>query len=243
MQNGWTRFESSEISYLSVSRCLRSGDSSYRIWFSQANHVLSCLQITDDYDKYGWVNGVDFTLHFPQSPPNGYFFLCPLEDFQTSEGLFQRAEALGYWSHDPSGTPRLSPVESINCGFPVPQLKLRVSVCSWDKVYYDALHRFHLAKGFDPDSQDVAVHFGYPLYQIRSRLEPLFAHVEDDSSADNESPDSDDGRLQLVEDDSQKPNTTAAETRPTPPRFSNSTLLTVLGIVGVHVLCRSLLPA
>ncbi|KAF8137785.1 hypothetical protein K438DRAFT_734274 [Mycena galopus ATCC 62051] len=174
MQNGWTRFESSEISNLSVSRCLRSGEASseYCVWLSQANHIVSRLQIKDNCNKYGWVNGIDFTLHFPQSLPNGYLFLCPLEDFETSEGLFQRTEAHAYWSPDPSGTPRLSLTESVNCGFPAPQLRIRVSVRSWASYLYHALPQFHLAKDFDPDSQDV----GYPLYQIRPRPEPLFAH-------------------------------------------------------------------
>ncbi|KAF8146349.1 hypothetical protein K438DRAFT_524909 [Mycena galopus ATCC 62051] len=246
MQNGWTRFESSEISDLSVSRCLRlaGGFSEYRVMLSQANHILSRLQITDDYEKYGLVNGIDFTLHFPPYLPNGYLFLCPLENFQTPEGLFQHADAHAYWSLDPSGTPRLSLAESIKCGFPAPQLKLRVSVCSWKWYPSYALRQFHLAKGFDPDSQDVAIHLGYPLYQTRCpQLEPLFTHVEDHSSADNESPDSDDGHLQLVEDDSQRPNTTAAETHPTLPRFSNSIIFTILGIIGVFVLCRSRLRA
>ncbi|KAF8137783.1 hypothetical protein K438DRAFT_734250 [Mycena galopus ATCC 62051] len=139
--------------------------------------------------------------------------------------------------------PRLSLTESVNCGFPAPQLRIRVSVRSWESYLYHALRQFHLAKDFDPDSQDVASHLGYPLYQIRPWPEPLFAHVEDHSSADTESPDSGDGYLQSMEDDSQKTNITAAETHPSPPRFSNSIILTVLGIVGVHVLCRSLLPA
>ncbi|KAF8137787.1 hypothetical protein K438DRAFT_734353 [Mycena galopus ATCC 62051] len=179
MENGWTRFESSEISDLSVSRCLRfiGNSSEHRVWLSQANHILSHLQITDDYEEYGLVTGIEFTLHFPQSLPNGYLFLCPLEDFQTSESLFQRAEAYAYWSPDPSGSPRLSPGESVDCGFSAPQLRIRLSVRSWGSYPYDALRQFHLAKDFDPDSQDVAIHLGYPLYQIRARPEPLFAHA------------------------------------------------------------------
>ncbi|KAF8137790.1 hypothetical protein K438DRAFT_1738378, partial [Mycena galopus ATCC 62051] len=170
-------FESSEISNLSISRCLRLDSSEYCLWFSQANHILSRLQITDDYEEYGVVNGIDFILDFPQSLPSSYLFLCPVEDFQTSEGLFQSAVAHAYWSPDPSGTPRLSLAESINCGFPTPGLKIRVSVCSWESSFYHGLRRFHLAKGLDPDSQDVAIHLGYPLYQTCCpQLEPLFAH-------------------------------------------------------------------
>ncbi|KAJ7755486.1 hypothetical protein B0H16DRAFT_715739 [Mycena metata] len=37
---------------------------------------------------------------------------------------------------------------------------------SWDASVYAGLRKFHRAKGFDPDSQDVARHLGYPLYQV-----------------------------------------------------------------------------
>ncbi|KAJ6486628.1 hypothetical protein C8R45DRAFT_930264 [Mycena sanguinolenta] len=40
------------------------------------------------------------------------------------------------------------------------------------------LHRFHQAKGFDLDSQDVAQHLGYPLY----KLSGPFAHIDEEYS-------------------------------------------------------------
>jgi hypothetical protein len=43
---------------------------------------------------------------------------------------------------------------------------------------YAGLRQFHRAKGFDPDSQDVACHLGYPIYQLHRAgpVDPLFAH-------------------------------------------------------------------
>jgi hypothetical protein len=55
-------------------------------------------------------------------------------------------------------------------------LNTMVATNSWDADVYAALRQFHRAKGFDPDSQDVAQHLGYPLFQLPSAVDPLFAH-------------------------------------------------------------------
>jgi hypothetical protein len=47
---------------------------------------------------------------------------------------------------------------------------------SWDASVYTGLRQFHQAKGFDPDSQDVARHLGQPLYQLLSETDGSFAH-------------------------------------------------------------------
>ncbi|KAF7353337.1 hypothetical protein MSAN_01521900 [Mycena sanguinolenta] len=39
---------------------------------------------------------------------------------------------------------------------------------SWDNSVYEGLRRFHQGKGFDPDSQDLARHLGYPLFELSS---------------------------------------------------------------------------
>ncbi|KAJ7928258.1 hypothetical protein B0H13DRAFT_2549772 [Mycena leptocephala] len=61
-----------------------------------------------------------------------------------------------------------------------------IATFSWDADVYAALRQFHRAKGFDPDSQDVAQDLGYPLFQLPSAMNPLFAHVQVDA-ADSES--------------------------------------------------------
>jgi hypothetical protein len=47
---------------------------------------------------------------------------------------------------------------------------------SCDESVYAGLRQFHQAKGFDPDSQDVARYLGEPLCQLASGIDPLFAH-------------------------------------------------------------------
>jgi hypothetical protein len=47
---------------------------------------------------------------------------------------------------------------------------------SWDASIYTGLRQFHRAKGFDPDSQDVARHLGKPIYQLAREMDIPFAH-------------------------------------------------------------------
>ncbi|KAF8181425.1 hypothetical protein K438DRAFT_1601712, partial [Mycena galopus ATCC 62051] len=83
-----------------------------------------------------------------------------------------------YWSFDPSGTDCLSADEAVSFGFPTLILSRRISGDRWDANVYASLRRFHQAKGFDPDSQDVARHLGYPLYELSHEFHGPFAHSE-----------------------------------------------------------------
>ncbi|KAJ7729178.1 hypothetical protein B0H16DRAFT_1275124, partial [Mycena metata] len=71
-----------------------------------------------------------------------------------------------YWSLDPSGVGRLTVEEATALGFPSLLLSTTVSGFSWDASVYSGLRQFHAVKGFDPDSQDVARHLGYPFYEL-----------------------------------------------------------------------------
>jgi hypothetical protein len=61
-------------------------------------------------------------------------------------------------------------------GFPSISLSTSVHGDSWDASVYAGLRQFHQAKGFDPDSQDVAHHLGKPLYQLARETDIPFAH-------------------------------------------------------------------
>ncbi|KAJ6512457.1 hypothetical protein C8R45DRAFT_776158, partial [Mycena sanguinolenta] len=71
-----------------------------------------------------------------------------------------------YWSFDQSGAERLAPEDAANLAFPSFRLSTEVEENSWDASVYAGLRQFHEAKGFDPDSQDVARHLGHPLFQV-----------------------------------------------------------------------------
>ncbi|KAJ7696339.1 hypothetical protein B0H16DRAFT_1265423, partial [Mycena metata] len=61
---------------------------------------------------------------------------------------------------------RLSTEEATQLGFPSFQLTTQVYGYSWDTSVYAGLPQFHQAKGFDPESQDIARHLGQPLYEL-----------------------------------------------------------------------------
>ncbi|KAJ7858600.1 hypothetical protein B0H13DRAFT_1471805, partial [Mycena leptocephala] len=67
-----------------------------------------------------------------------------------------------YWSLDPAGVKRLGTEEAVHFGFPSIELTTTVFGRSWDASVYAGLRQFHRAKGFDPDSQEVASHLGQP---------------------------------------------------------------------------------
>ncbi|KAJ7667207.1 hypothetical protein B0H17DRAFT_1089008 [Mycena rosella] len=134
-------------------------------WLGQANHIFTRLQVESNYEDY--------------DPPDGYLFLRPIEEFQTGpgSGLF-RSGCPGYWSFDPSGAVRLSSEEANTLGFPAIGMEMTVRGRSWDASVYAGLRKVHHARGFDPDSQDVARHLEYPLYQLSSDTDIPFAHGE-----------------------------------------------------------------
>ncbi|KAJ7715344.1 hypothetical protein B0H16DRAFT_1616400, partial [Mycena metata] len=107
------------------------------------------------------------------SVPPSYLFLCPLEDLQSNiPGKCVVAERMVYCSLNPSGVERLSTNQARDLGFPAVELETDVYGRSWNG-------NFHRGKGFDPGSQELAQHLGYPLYQLSEQLEVPFAHVEE----------------------------------------------------------------
>ncbi|KAJ7509615.1 hypothetical protein B0H11DRAFT_1253453 [Mycena galericulata] len=179
MQNGWTRFPYSKISNSAVSRVFHVLHYDKHVWLSQATHVLSSLHITSNYEEYGCIGAVKFKLELEGSLPDGYLILCPFKDLLTPKGSFKLSEPQVYWSLDASGIQKLGAEEALNLGFPVVVLKIRLRVFRYEEVRYTALRQFHQAKGFNPDSQDVARHLEYPLYQIYPQTDTPFAHVQD----------------------------------------------------------------
>jgi hypothetical protein len=106
----------------------------------------------------------------------GFLFLCPERDFQTGPSSFRWPACPAYWSLDSSGVERLSAEDATALGFPFISLHTEVRGRSWDTSVYAGLRLFHQAKGFDPDSQDVARHLGHALYQLTPEADGPFAH-------------------------------------------------------------------
>jgi hypothetical protein len=139
-------------------------------------HTHRPYRIVDDREQFScemFDIGISLTI---DGAPIGFVFLCLKSDFRTGPSSLRWPECPAYWSLDPTGFERLTTEEALGSGFPSMELTTEVKGWSWDGSVYAGLRQFHRAKGFDPDSQDVARHFEEPLYQLSSEIEPTFAH-------------------------------------------------------------------
>ncbi|KAJ7472528.1 hypothetical protein FB451DRAFT_298398, partial [Mycena latifolia] len=149
----------------------------------QANHIFNHLGISSNHRDYVFLHEIQYYLRLygtSDSIPSGYLFLCPLADLQSdSLSHFRHPECVAYWSLDPSGVERLGMEEAEQLGFPAFELETKAWGNSWDESVYIGIREFHQAKGFDPDSLDVALEVGYPLYQLSADAHSLFAHADE----------------------------------------------------------------
>ncbi|KAJ7435595.1 hypothetical protein B0H11DRAFT_1662951, partial [Mycena galericulata] len=67
-----------------------------------------------------------------------------------------------FWSHDPYGRSRLSSAGARDLGMPHVFMQARVGGSTWPRADYELLRQFHFAKGFNPDSSEIAHRLGYP---------------------------------------------------------------------------------
>jgi len=118
------------------------------------------------------------------SPPKGFLFLCPIQDFKTGPSSFRWPDSPAYWALDPSGVLRLTTEDATSLGFPTIRPSMRISGFSWDASVYASLRECHEGKGFDPDGQDVARHLGLPLYRLSNEIDVPFAHINDEHTQD-----------------------------------------------------------
>ncbi|KAJ6528883.1 hypothetical protein B0H19DRAFT_533185 [Mycena capillaripes] len=175
----WIRLNSSDVLNTIVSLLIFVHPQS---WLSQAYHIFSCLQITSNFDDYALIYTIRFEIAISASEeetPAGFLFLCPKEDFNVGPFSFKWPECPAYWSLDPTGAERLNAEEATELRFPSFQLSTEIRTVTWDASVYAGLRQFHTAKGFDPDSQDVARDLGLPLYQLSNEVDVPFAHVGD----------------------------------------------------------------
>ncbi|KAJ7036913.1 hypothetical protein C8F04DRAFT_457210 [Mycena alexandri] len=188
--NGWSRYRADDVFNTKIMLRVYSYDP--EVWLSQANHVFSRLQITSNLEHYCHVRLACFMVEIsnPTDPPAGFLFICPREDFRTGLTSFRWPNCPVYWSLDPEGVEVLSTEEAARLGFPSFQLTTKVHGKFWDASVYAGLRKFHQAKGFDPDSQDVALHLGHPLYRLsRAHVEEISADGEADAGNSDGGPD------------------------------------------------------
>ncbi|KAJ7041111.1 hypothetical protein C8F04DRAFT_169971 [Mycena alexandri] len=150
-----------------------------RHWLSQANHIFSRMGITSNYQSYAIVDTRVFEIQISEvarTPPEGYLFLCPTTDLKNGPNSVCWPDCPAYWSLDSSGLQRLSTEEAEHLGFPTIEFTSIIHTRSWDASVYAGIRQFDKAKGFNPYSQDIARHLGYPLFQILEEQDGRFAH-------------------------------------------------------------------
>ncbi|KAF7337261.1 hypothetical protein MSAN_02278600 [Mycena sanguinolenta] len=162
-----------------------SYDSREEAWLARANHIFAELEEEAHVEDYVCVYGVTFILRIADKHqiPKGYLFICPPQDFRTSNeahaNLYQWPPCPAYWSLDPSGAARLSMEDTRVLGFSAIHIETVMDGSSWDHSVYKGLQRFHEGKGFNPDSQEVARQLGYQFYKVlsdRASAVPFLVH-------------------------------------------------------------------
>ncbi|KAJ6577000.1 hypothetical protein DFH09DRAFT_1450618 [Mycena vulgaris] len=203
MSDGRSRYKSCDVFSFSFAQGFGSPD----IWLGQANHIFSRLSISSDHQDYVVVDFISLRLELcpiQETPPSGYLFLCSEKDLQPEPFSFRWPDCPAYWALDPSGVERLSTEDAQNIGFPAIQLTTNISGIYYDATVYSGIREFHQAKGFDPDSQDIARNLDDPLFQLSGALNTPCRQEEDDESDD---PDTENNRNthELAPDESGEP--------------------------------------
>ncbi|KAJ7064452.1 hypothetical protein C8F01DRAFT_1229068, partial [Mycena amicta] len=139
------------------------------LWFSQAGHIFNLLNIRDKFDSYFLAYGrarLAFTV--PDNVPHGYLFCRPTGPRR----WLPKKPFQVFWSLDPQGREQLSWKEARKQGFPRLIISNDFSTYQrqWDASVYEEIRAMHIAKGFNPDSQDLARHLGYLLFELVSDI-------------------------------------------------------------------------
>ncbi|KAF7352136.1 Kinase-like protein [Mycena venus] len=181
MDNSWIRHDSRRIpsSFQVEINLPHKGD----VWLAQANHFFAQCQITSHFQYYVFIEAINFSIRCLPNPcndhePQGYLFLCPPKDFRSGPVSFQWPTLPAYWSLDPSGATPLSNKDATTLGFPMIHIGTFLRGSSWNKSVYEGLHKFHRGKGFNPESPDVAIYLGSPLYELSGEVVGPFACEE-----------------------------------------------------------------
>ncbi|KAJ7627466.1 hypothetical protein FB45DRAFT_921405 [Roridomyces roridus] len=185
MEDGWTRFNSHETYGSSAFLPCGTDLDIKNVWMSQANHIFKQLRILSGYDAYLLIHWFELEARIQKpsaecEPSQGYLFLPPFQDFpKTSPNSFPWPECPWFWSLDSSGRHPLNGEEARSHGFPAVHMRMACGGRSWNTSVYEALRTFHVFKGFDPDSQEVAIHLGHPLFELSCERgdSESFAHV------------------------------------------------------------------
>jgi hypothetical protein len=73
-----------------------------------------------------------------------------------------------YWAFDPAGLDQLTREIAEDIGLPTPEFTIVPLGLMLEEEETNLIREFHAAKGFDPESQDIAIAMAYPLVDIEA---------------------------------------------------------------------------
>ncbi|KAJ7153921.1 hypothetical protein C8R43DRAFT_950165 [Mycena crocata] len=159
MVDGWIR-----VNGAILGQTWEISEALHACWLSQANHIFKHQHIVFNYEDHDRIQ-VQIHLTETAAAVEGYLFCCPWENFRPGFTSFRSPDVPFYWSLDPSGDSPLSTEDAESLGFPTIELTTTIYGNVYDASVYAGLRQLHEAKGFDPESQDVARHLDLPLLQ------------------------------------------------------------------------------
>ncbi|KAJ7859041.1 hypothetical protein B0H14DRAFT_638648 [Mycena olivaceomarginata] len=162
-------------------------------WLTQANHFSS----EKSASSYLLATGIQFRVSLWDSPDEIslrgtfmadapmqeiYLFLFDpcvhIQNGRTSVKIPATSHAY-YWSFQHDGSNRLSDEMLEEIVPPQVLFEARIVGHTWSDVDYELIREFSLAKGFNPNSNDVAIELGYPLAALHD--EPIQISLQADS--------------------------------------------------------------
>ncbi|KAF7331347.1 hypothetical protein MKEN_00012400 [Mycena kentingensis (nom. inval.)] len=194
LSTGWARYRSADVPdpfdspNHRISLELACGWNTEILWASQATNLHHRLRADRRRrERYALVENIHVDVGFlPNAASeslNAYCFLAPASTVFQPDNLIA---SVAYWSMDPTGNERLSTADARRLGLPELSISAYIQGTKYPDAFYDEIDAFHRAKGFDPDSADVARHLGLPVFELtpsarpRTRCGSLFdADMED----------------------------------------------------------------
>ncbi|KAJ7826346.1 hypothetical protein B0H13DRAFT_2290521 [Mycena leptocephala] len=189
LPTGWTR-----VDYPECHSGLKDSTTPQKWWVSQNHYVRTYLQgaldatelVTGIYFNCTLKTDLDFTLR-------GTFMAdAPTDKVDVVDNLITVSNPPDiekyYWAFDPAGLDRLTHDVAEDFGLPTVEFSMDLQGWGGDERDYDMVRDFHIAKGFDPYTQDAAIAMGYPLIDIEKmkKFIPRFAGESSMDSSDAE---------------------------------------------------------
>ncbi|KAJ7930770.1 hypothetical protein B0H13DRAFT_881342 [Mycena leptocephala] len=201
LPTGWTRVDYPECHSrrLSITVGLKDSTAPQKWWLSQNHYLRNHLQ--GAFNATELATGIyfsctlnahpdSFTLQgtfMADAPTDKVYLFLFMPQVDVVDGLFAVTNPPDtekyYWAFDPDGLNQLTHETVEDIGLPTVVFWIDLYGGSWDERDYDMIRDFHVAKGFDPYTEDVAIAMGYPLIDIEE-MKKLIPRLAGESSMD-----------------------------------------------------------